>query len=239
MKRRELLQKGIALGVVSAGAMVLAPELALSTTKRHGWRVPPICPPLCNGDGEDHYYLAAAYNHTALLNTTYNKIVPTKSQLLAAASLMTDYADARKADGTINAAQNAFLGELNTFYKTNGNGDTAYSLIQPFGNQVPAATFQSFFNSIPLATKEAIVAYIQQNGFYALLVNWAATLTDFANREDGMRQPKDFTTAYFIGMGATGGLMMMIPGMEGFGVIFFIGGTIGSMYCAYEGGCGT
>jgi hypothetical protein len=205
---------------------------ALPAEVKHPFR----CVDCCQNCGGGEWFVKTARSSTPPVNLLFNRQKPARQQLLVVATNIVSYATNQQQNGALPKAEAAFLQSLETFYNTQGSGATAYNDTTPYGNTVSAKNFQTLFNTMTLQQKQQFVALIQAyeqeygagNAFYNLLLNYATAIQQIAH---GEVMPENWNQVYFDGMAATGGLMMAIPGMEGFGVIFFLGGTIGIMYC--------
>jgi len=230
--------------------------LGLSVVQPAAARKPPQpqCPPTC-GHGQygwDQYMITSAVNHVTINNTVYRRTNPTTNQITAAAEAMEAWAQARINDGTMPIVQTKFLNMLQAFYANPLNGNQVAAVSAQFGNAVPASVFTAQMQKVTQAERQQIVAFVQTYGLKGLVDFWAQAMTQFAGqwgRADPrhparliaanyhLRRVNDFghisegqAKAIFDGVAAIGAIMLFTPGLEGFGLIFTLGGLAGDAY---------
>jgi hypothetical protein len=210
---------------------------ALATPKK-GWRCEVCCPPTgCGSQGWDQYYKLSMYSHVVPANYMYTSSKEaTKTQLLSAAQSIVNWANARKADGSMALATNKILALGETaFLNMQVNASNEYNNAAPFGNLIPVTTMNGQMNGLTQADKEAAWNVIATGGgLYQLVIDYANALTAYANAIGGKRGPllptSYFTTLIFVGaaigfIGLTGGGGALVL----LGAMVALGGTTGNM----------
>jgi hypothetical protein len=216
----------------------------------HCWT---CCPPNNCGDGEDVVWKRALGTHVNTANLGYQKIKPTKAELLGEAAYMVDWANAREQDGTIGAYQTEILNDAVSIYSVVPNGQNLFLYTANFGNVIPLSGWTVQLEKTILTERKAAIAFIQTYGLYGTLIFYSDILTQWANTIggkhpspvvwlqalDGKFYPNTITPAmartFFDGMAIVGMFVAGLPPGDPIGLIIAGGAMAGLMYMDSQG----
>ena len=159
------------------------PTAANAAPHKQPFQCPGIQAP-CPGD--DLTFQRSMLFHVVPSNVMWNNSPPTKTELQSAVIAITNWANARAADGTMDIITNKLkaMGET-AFLNAGTDPGDAQSVAAAFGSQITLAAIESYMGSSQLADKQAAWNTINSSGVYGVVINYANALDALANKFQG------------------------------------------------------
>lgn len=225
---------------------MLSMNLALANINPPVRLPPPGCPSDCPDPHEDSYWQNALGRHTDVSNAVYLYHGASAANLNAAATRNVEFAWARINDGTLAAAATTVInaiasGQWNTVAL---NAKWPYLAQNNFGNVTPQSVIQSVLNSITLAERKTMAAWIQAEGVPYAILEVTNILRQFAAVEDAREHgrilppvtiPPGWARCVFTSLEIIGTVLITIPPADPIGWVFLAGGWGGNMYMNAQG----
>jgi len=169
-------------------------------------------------------------------NQKYDGLPPTASQMESLSSRIVAYAKAAQADGTLQAAEAAFLKGKTKFINSELNSTSIYSNLKSSGWKGTLQEVQGWTEQSDVAGRKALVNKVQTEGLYKMLaVDFAGAIGQVEKQlASNLHKPRFLNANYngtFVQVGmnahdctamngaglaiaAIGGVAMIIPGTE-------------------------